>query len=504
MLFKKTLKAASAAALWMVALVGATSAMAIDLDKPVGPGNAPPTFSAEALGASPTGVYTVNHADDLAATTSFGTLAGVLNRAGPVYIRVDVGGVLALRSTPAMTLGDGAASGEPRTNSAAPRNQTSVPTQQHLIYTVDTDPTAEASDTIMVNFEGAAGVTGLGTGTVRVRAYDSIRDAVHGNDADLLDKSGPLLAVARSIRVVPSAGTRSTATVDTGFRQFEAFRGAGYRQPIASLTLAVDCHRGAEDGAFLNTAPNGPACVPGAAAAGGTMPSLASVNVNADSRASGGSSLAISGDGGFAFAAGVGFYPAAGCTGTARGASFPKVDGADNKAGPVMGDVAEMGAYNLCVTMAPTNAERIEQGSYTADVNLVALQAGMPFLPMGGMDLAVGTIVHDGTTVQIPYLTSYEYYTQRLVIVNRNKQDVAYTLRFHTEGSGTADPMMVEGMAAGSGTTIIKIADVVTLMNPTRASGTLEIVSNPSRVSVATTMVNKMDMSTDTVVLEAE
>ena len=120
---------------------------------------------------------------------------------------------------------------------------------------------------------------------------------------------------------------------------------------------------------------------------------------------------------------------------------------------------------------------------------------------MGVMDATVGTIRHDGTSVSIPYLTSYDGYQQRLTIVNRNKADVSYRLMFHTEGEGTADPMYVEGMAMGSATTVMKVADIVTLMNPTRAAATLDIVSSPKMVDVSTTMVNKMDQSTDTVIL---
>ena len=46
-----------------------------------------------------------------------------------------------------------------------------------------------------------------------------------------------------------------------------------------------------------------------------------------------------------------------------------------------------------------------------------------------------------------------------------------------------------------------KIADEVTFTSPTRGSGTLDIVSSPSMVDVATTMMNEADQSTDTVVL---
>ena len=189
------------------------------------------------------------------------------------------------------------------------------------------------------------------------------------------------------------------------------------------------------------------------------------------------------------------------CTDTGSGAMFPRLaDGKPNLAGPAGGGVM-VGMTYLCVTVAPTNAERIEPGTYEADVNLAASNANMPFAPMGVSDATVGTIRHDGTSVSIPYLTSYDGYTQRIIIVNRNKADVAYKLTFHTEGDGTADPMYIEGMAMGSMTTVMKVADIVTLMNPTRASATLDIVSSPRMVDVSTTMVNKMDQSTDTVAL---
>ena len=60
---------------------------------------------------------------------------------------------------------------------------------------------------------------------------------------------------------------------------------------------------------------------------------------------------------------------------------------------------------------------------------------------------------------------------------------------------------MIEGMAKGGMATVIKVADEVTFTNPTRGSGMLDIVSTPAMVDVATTMVNSMDQSTDTVVL---
>ncbi len=159
------------------------------------------------------------------------------------------------------------------------------------------------------------------------------------------------------------------------------------------------------------------------------------------------------------------------------------------------------GAQYLCVTVKADNAERILEGEYVGDVTFGAADLARPIPPMGPEDLVLGEIKHDGTSVHIPYLTSHVGYTQRLVIVNRNKDDVFYKLTLHTEGDGTADPAMVEGMAMGDGTTVLKVADEVTFTSPTRGSGTLDIVSTSGMVDVATTMVNQMDQSTDAVVL---
>ncbi len=111
------------------------------------------------------------------------------------------------------------------------------------------------------------------------------------------------------------------------------------------------------------------------------------------------------------------------------------------------------------------------------------------------------TIAQDGTTVHIPYLTTAAGYAQRLTIVNRHRRAVPYVLTVHPEEGGTAEPPVIEGMVQGPGPTTIRIADVTALSGTQRASATLEIVSLPDRIDVATTLVNKADGSTDTVIL---
>ena len=344
-------------------------------------------------------------------------------------------------------------------------------------------------------------MTGIGNGTLRMRADDEIRDALAGAANPMFDKGLTLVSVVRSISV-KAVKASQTATVASGFTQFAPGGSpvsAADTFSIAQYNVVVACHLD-RNGSAIDFC------------SGSNTPNLSDVNVNVSSRAGdGGSTVVISGDGGFAFAKTIAQFPGAldtanpnHCGGTGLQddgkVTFPQKDGEDDKAGPVTGLLAK-DLVNLCVTVDAKSAERIAAGQYTADFNFVATDAGRPFPPMSVEDLVVGEIMHDGTTVNIPFLTSHDGYTQRLVIANRNPDDVAFTLMFHTEGSGTADPMMVEGMAMGGGTTTLKVADLVTFTSPTRAAATLDIVSHSTMVDVATTMVNQGDQSTDTVVL---
>ena len=177
---------------------------------------------------------------------------------------------------------------------------------------------------------------------------------------------------------------------------------------------------------------------------------------------------------------------------------------AETQAGPVTGGIAYL-PWSLCFDVKATNTNVIAEGNYYLTMEFAVpsgeLLQRRPFPPVKVTNAMIGQIRHNGTTVHIPYVTTYENYTQRLVIVSRNKADVEYTVTFNTEGEGTADPMMHSGMLAGDATTVLKMDELTTLENPTRASATVTVVSHPRNVDVATTMVNKMDQATDTVIL---
>ena len=140
--------------------------------------------------------------------------------------------------------------------------------------------------------------------------------------------------------------------------------------------------------------------------------------------------------------------------------------------------------------------------------------------PMDGM-IMLGKIERDGITVQLPYLTTADNYNQRLVIVNRNRNAVAYSIEFAPEEGKTATPMgmaddEVEGTCVGQYdecempphgvTTVISVFNIVEIggRGSPRTAGTLMLESIPGMVDVATAQINLSTGGTDTVVYEPE
>ena len=127
-----------------------------------------------------------------------------------------------------------------------------------MIYTVGFNGERDKDSTFNFAFESTdAAVSGVGAGTVQVRAYDAIRDAVAGGDTDLLNKSVTLLNVTRALTIKPLKQMQ-TATVASNFTQF-ATAPTGGTVAIAGISVGVLCTRGAGDGALLQNA-NGNDC----------------------------------------------------------------------------------------------------------------------------------------------------------------------------------------------------------------------------------------------------
>ena len=509
MLFKKTLKVASATALWMVALLGATSAMA------------QMTYSAEALtGADDDDSFAVNHADGFTARFDLTPRLAFQMRSNPVYFRVAAEGVLAFTTGNEPTLGylTAAAGDEIDETMGNPQNVALEASADGMalvgtLASVSDDP---ASIQMVLSIAGNtanadATVTGIGAGGVSLAVYsgdDGLEGAEFGDDNAVLGPtSKDLLTVARSVAVAPL----SSDLIASAASRFTAIKGmedaqAPYEASLGGFHISVSPTHLDPDGAVLGTEQ---------AAAYMTVGLVGSTKFSSDA--------------GFAFASGFRFagMPADGggaCSGaspdpamTAAGAvegngpgittsPLSEVKEGDDApdANEVIGGIKE-GPWYLCVSIDNENEVEIPVGDYSLDVTLgTGATDTRPFPAVGDGPFTVGRITHDGTTVQIPYLTTYEGYNQRIVIVNRSKEDVAYSMTFSTEADVTATPgMAAEGMANGGATTVLRAVDVVTIEGGNRASAQVVLLSDPAKLDMATQVVNKMGGGTDTVVLES-
>ncbi|WP_026377034.1 hypothetical protein [Aestuariibacter salexigens] len=146
--------------------------------------------------------------------------------------------------------------------------------------------------------------------------------------------------------------------------------------------------------------------------------------------------------------------------------------------------------WYLCVTVDGT--ETIMKSQY--DITLVddALTDGM------------GEIIYDTTTIEVPYLTTFADYNQRIYIINRGTTDAAYTMTFVGEAATTITPLAgATGVVPAGEMVALRAVDVVDLTGRTRVSATIEVEGTDGSISAATQTINLENGGTDTVVLNA-
>jgi len=315
---------------------------------------------------------------------------------------------------------------------------------------------------------------------VTVATYEKLSDATNQTNS-ITSKAGTVLVGATGVRVT-AAPANETAEVQVLFTAFNAF-GTDVTADLGNLTVdpstaatvsptgAVDALDGA---AFL---------VADAVTIGATT-----------------SLTTITGD----FSFGTWSVSADNCTTAtttfkvASGNLNAGLTAATSPSSNFTGLGAAIGG-SLCMTA--TGKETIPvAGPYTASMVLTAVAARAN--AQAAIASSFGSILHNGTTVQLPYLTTFADYNQRLVIVNRGTSDATYSVTFTSEATATATAgTAATGTVAAGTTSSIKVSDIVTMTGLTRTAATIVIVAPTANLSVATNQVNLSDGSTDTVVL---
>ena len=162
---------------------------------------------------------------------------------------------------------------------------------------------------------------------------------------------------------------------------------------------------------------------------------------------------------------------------------------------------AVLAAQDLCIEV-PTGEMAMaipEAGPYTVTTKYTAGTTDAEF-PPSGAEYSLGQITRDGTTVHIPFLTTWADYNQRIVISNRGADSAPYWITFRPEDGVMATPgMYATGTLDGNSTMVLRVMDVVTLVGGTRTAVTFVAEAQRSKIDVATVIVNMMTGSTDTV-----
>ena len=189
---------------------------------------------------------------------------------------------------------------------------------------------------------------------------------------------------------------------------------------------------------------------------------------------------------------------AAGCGGAPGSLDLVEDEDGESATPAAAGIAALTAAHIVCVDV--DGDEEILVGDYSLTLGLDT--PALAVTPASDTVDAIGSIVRNGTVVQVPYLTTFADYNQRLVLVNRSSEDAEYTITFTSEGDTTATAGSAATGSIPAGEVLsLKATDIVSLTGRTRTAATVTVVAPATVIDVATNQVNLSDGSTDTVVL---
>ncbi len=346
----------------------------------------------------------------------------------------------------------------------------------HVIVSWPEDAIIASNAVVVAMFHNTLALRAGAPGSISQSTYLSLTDAIAGNQS-LATKSKTIATMARSLStaVAPSV---VTATVASSFNQL---MGSG-ANTIGALSVRV----GPVAGTHLIALTGLPA------------DTLAEVATPGNVAAGTGSLVTFTGD----FS--VGAFYANTASPASCGATALATRNAQREVLESVSIAAAVGTTSFCIAVPATNTTAIPSGSYTVAVDYAGI-SNAAFPPMDIAATTIGRIRRDGTQVQIPYLTTYENYTQRVVLVNRNRVPVTYAFTFTPEEGTTAEAgAMATGTVPAQGTMTVRARDIVTLTGKTRTAATLDVVATSGSVDVATTQVNADTGGTDTVVYDTE
>ena len=351
-----------------------------------------------------------------------------------------------------------------------------------------------------------------GSFSARITAHTDPDDALDGNSATkAFGGSATIIRLASGVKTTIKAAKAATASVDTGFARF-----AGNAGQAGLGWLGIEEKIAADGASIVYTAAGEELEDDDIIAAGGK------ISFNVKGNLDIGAFSTVKQQANFDLAS-----PTTNLTGCNANLAETVDRGTfvDDKGKKLIGEkgerpsgvesastgLLEEGLYLVCVnvdvTGPETNTIAIPKAEYTATAHLKRNAEAR--LQMVGEEGDVGSIVRDGASVNISYLTTSEQHNQRLIIVNRGNRPIVITdIAFQTEGKTEAH--LSEALSdldeIESGVTVMhKVSDILSITGGSRrTAATLSFNGVAGNISVATTQVNLGDSSTDTVVWPVE
>ena len=467
MLSRKTLGVAGAAMLGAVAFLGTNTASAtINLEDGMGTVKyAKETLTtAGEIMMDGTKYYTVtngSNAQDMSGKLGFdpgGT---------DLFVRFDLTNMVFATTA----LGDGSLGGA-TTSHVAGGTVSASKNDSWVVFRANT-PTAD--DEVVTLAPTALGVMPDQPGSAKIRVYLQVTDALAGNDDYFRMKEVPnAVSVTSGVKVTVAKGT-DVADVAESFEKFvddnntATLAGVG-RVGTITITPAAD-----------------------------TLGAAASAQVGAtDVYLAADTTITVTGD--FSDAVGQHYTSADRCA-TARADDTNDLDSTTG-----MGTLTVSQAENAVATggasvcLLEADDKQIPAAPYMVTVKFAKAAAANAFGAPEFMD-ELGRFSRNGTTVHIPYMTTYEGYNQRLVLSNRGTTDAAYDIEFRPEeGVMATEKDMAMGTLMAGATVTMRATDLVMLEGGSRTAATINLVAEPENIDVTSVIVNKMSQDTDTVV----
>ena len=160
-------------------------------------------------------------------------------------------------------------------------------------------------------------------------------------------------------------------------------------------------------------------------------------------------------------------------------------------------------AHFLCIRV-PAHTDEMpvsipETEEYMVETKYMTAITGSAF-PASPGSYALGMIMRNGTTVQIPVVMVSEDQIHRITLRNRGGADAKYTIQFMPPDGTTADPEMVDGTVEANSVMELKAMDLVTLTGKRRTAATVIVEAPPGNIDVASQIQRMSTGDTDTIV----